>query len=1567
MTTKTTNKNQTMQQKTKTAFGELFTSFLPKDIIDFFSPNDLQSFIAQRYSFLEKRQTNELKINIDASPAGDWQKNKTIVEIIYQDKIFIVDSLREFFTRKGYEIIWVAHPTFALQRDPKTGKILSFDNGDHVESYIYLELARINPSDLASLRSELEEIYQEIAVAVEDWDSIQQVFFKERAHFFPLSGENDQLIHLLQWIFDQNMIVLGAALLRQESQKWKLNRSYGLFRHDKYKVIMEKTSKTIAQKYFSVPDVQQEGFLFYHSRIRCRVEKNPELNFLFLKGESNDSWLVLAGDFATRARAASVDEIPLIRDRYQSFIKDMGKIMGTHSKRMARSIFNYMPIEMKFALPKNGFKEVFNFLSQVYFHQKSTLNISWFGKYRFLIVATLPRQKFFSSIVEKLQTLAENFFPDSQVNNYVQYESDTIKMYFMVYLFEKTVAHYQKDAYTFVHEAERALFDWNEEITDIVTRRFSGKELTDILGLLRQSGFDQNYQNNNSVEEAVADIPFLMKIKEQKVLVRFSSLAKKRSLRLFTSDHLDISKIMPILSDFGFVIENQVYAGFLSFNAHLHILYIDDKSWPVNPKKTAEAVRAVFLGQLTSDVFNSLVISLDLDWFQLHLLKTIRSYMLQTSGSWSYLTINKIVVQYPTFLVSVIDYLESRFLVADAKKEQQALRAMESTLSNVSSIFDDQVLRQFKGITESIQRTNYALMRKKIESILPIDQQEIYLSIKIQSALVPVLPAPRPLYEIYVYSSLMKGVHLRGGKVARGGLRWSDRPDDFRVEILGLMKTQMVKNAVIVPVGSKGGFIVKNPAKDRDLFQKQGVRAYKTFISGLLDLTDNYEGKKNIAVDMPVADGFDPYLVVAADKGTASFSDIANEISLKYGFWLGDAFASGGSAGYNHKDYGITANGSWESIKHHFYIMGKDIYQDLFTVVAIGDMSGDVFGNGLLYSDKIELQAAFNHKHIFIDPKPDAAKSFQERKRLFQEVKGWDHYNISLLSKGGGIFSRDERSIKISPEMAAVFQIEAKELSGPELIKYLLCAPVDLLYNGGIGTYIKASFESHEDAGDKSNDQVRVNGSDIRARIIGEGGNLGLTQLGRNEYAALGGAIFTDALDNSGGVDMSDHEVNLKIALEDLRGQGQVKTMAARNQLLKKMGDSVAAHVLRNNYLQALAVSLDQIRSRSNIYPLLSAMDFLERGKLLIRAQEAIPDNSVLLDKEKNGIPATVLAILLGYVKMYLYDHLLADCEFDHEQFTEVFHSYFPPEMVKKYQESLSGHKLKREITTTVMTNNIVNILGSGALFEISKKPQDHTKIVHNYYLLNIAISGIEFRKGLYAKQGQISADLFHGILMDQADFFKQGIIFLLMFDIALDENFLRNLQQMNKQILDLVDKKKSNNSPGNNDLVFVLTSGLDQKYPALAQIDEKIKRFFYQSYLLPIALRAIFVWEQIKQKKSVKSLKLIDIAQMILWIEDILEIGSLRRSIYFYQVKNEWEYDFQQKLLFRLNDFENQILLWAVGRSIDDSKNEQSIIKELVASKDQFPEIISEKEDLLYYEYLLEKTLGKILQDKDR
>jgi glutamate dehydrogenase len=783
-------------------------------------------------------------------------------------------------------------------------------------------------------------------------------------------------------------------------------------------------------------------------------------------------------------------------------------------------------------------------------------------------------------------------------------------------------------------------------------------------------------------------------------------------------------------------------------------------------KRFEQAFFAVQNGLAESDGFNRLVLAAGLEWRQAVVLRAICRYLLQTGIPFSQRYMEEVLVRNPAIAARLVWTFESRFdpELKSATRASQArafAEEIDDALEKVTSPDDDRILRAFRAVTLATLRTNHYQLGAD-------GQPKPYVSFKLDPKLLPELPKPRPMFEIWVYSPRVEGVHLRMGKVARGGLRWSDRREDFRTEILGLMKAQNVKNTLIVPVGAKGGFVPKQmPAgASREDIQREGTECYRWFVRGLLDLTDNVRGGATIPPARTVRyDPDDPYLVVAADKGTATFSDTANALAAEYDFWLGDAFASGGSAGYDHKKMGITAKGAWECVKRHFREMDIDTQSQDFTVAGIGDMAGDVFGNGMLLSKHIRLVAAFNHQHIFLDPEPDAARSFRERERLFNLPRSsWSDYDTRLVSKGGGVFPRNAKEIALSPQARTLLGIEAAKATPQEIIRAILRLPVDLLWNGGIGTYVKASWEANTAVGDRTNDGVRIDGRDLRCKVVGEGGNLGLSQLGRIEFALHGGRVNTDFVDNSGGVDCSDHEVNIKILLKTVQERTKLTT-AARNRLLATMTDDVGQLVLRDNYLQSQAISLLQARAPERLGEHAHFIRSLELDGLLDRALEFLPSAEEIEDRRKAGLGLVrpEIAMMLSYAKIAVSSQLIQSDVPEDPYLGQELDRYFPPRLAKKYGDLLGSHRLRREIIVTATTNSIVNRMGPTF---VSRTQQDTgadvATVARAYSIAREVFDVREMWQGIEALDNRAAAAVQYGMVGDTIGLIRQATYWLI-------------------------------------------------------------------------------------------------------------------------------------------------------------------------------------------------------------
>lgn len=847
---------------------------------------------------------------------------------------------------------------------------------------------------------------------------------------------------------------------------------------------------------------------------------------------------------------------------------------------------------------------------------------------------------------------------------------------------------------------------WSEKLESQLTKEF-GEKKGSLLAKKYSQAFPLSYIDDTENETALSDIQFLDTLSsDNRVAIKLYMCPDNADyplhLRLFQfGNSIPLSVILPMLDNFDLrtdsesphklTMENGDHLWISDFSLAYHKSELDLSA--VKDLFT-DAFINIYEGRAENDGFNKLVLGASLSWQEIIILRAYAKYLHQIRFRFSQHYIEQTLAAHPDIVRDLIKLFFALHQPDKHKKSQpDAIESdINKALEAVTSLDEDRILRRFMELIKVTLRTNYFQLDSD-------KKRKEYVSFKLSSREVTDLPLPKPLYEIFVYSTNFEGIHLRNAKVARGGIRWSDRPEDFRTEILGLMKAQVVKNAVIVPSGAKGGFVLKTlkAGATRDEVNKEVIKRYTSFIKGLLDLTDNIvAGKVVHPVNVVCRDEDDTYLVVAADKGTATFSDLANSISAEYHFWLGDAFASGGSAGYDHKKMGITARGAWESIKRHFRELEVDVMRTDINVIGIGDMAGDVFGNGMLYTKHIKLIAAFNHRNIFIDPNPDPEPAYYERLRLFNlPTSTWDDYNSKLISKGGGIFLRSVKSISLTPEMKAALGTDVDSATPNELIRIILKSPVDLLFNGGIGTYVKASSQSNADVGDRTNDYCRVDGIELRCKVVGEGGNLGCTQLGRVEYALNGGLIFTDFIDNSGGVDCSDHEVNLKILLSEEMHKGKL-TLPKRDELLVSLTQEVADLVLRDNFEQALTMSFTAAASRKYISLHAAHIKELELIGLLDRKVEFIPDDKKLMERKAAAIGLTrpEIAVLLEYTKINLKQSILLTNIPDDPYINTIAENAFPPSIRKKYKGAIKEHRLFRDIVATQIANNIVNTMG---------------------------------------------------------------------------------------------------------------------------------------------------------------------------------------------------------------------------------------------------------------------------------
>ena len=1270
-----------------------------------------------------------------------WVSSHSVIEIVNNDMPFLVDSVVNEVSRQGYTVHLIVHPVVRIKRNSK-GEVTSiFDlearEAESVaESFMHVEIdEEPNAKKLREVVAGLKSVLSEVRAAVEDWPKMRaevaSVLAELDANPPPLpADELDEGKQFLRWLDDGHFTFLGYReyTFPHERKHTRLDvvhgSGLGVLRQDDARVFEGVRNLASLPPEVDAFVQQPKLLLIAKGNRNATVHRAVPLDAIGVK-QFDESGKVtgerlFVGLFTSTAYNRSPRFIPLLRRKINQTVDAAGLHPTSHDGKALLHILETFPRDELFQIGNEDLLEISSGILHLQERQRTALFMRRDPFERFVsCLVYVPRDRHDTSLRRRFQRILERALNGTCMTFDTQLDQHSVlaRIHFMIRTEPGEIPPY--DARELEARLVAAARSWSDSLREALIAGVGENRGLRLFARYAEA-FSAAFQESFDAETALNDIERLESVLETGRLAmnlhrRDGQKPHEVRFKIYNLEsQVPLSDVLPVLEHMGFkVISEQPFR----INPRdtgsiwMHDFGLERRDGePVNLDEIRdnfhEAFARLWSGEMEDDGFNRLITMSGLSWRQVVILRAYAKYLRQAQAPFSQDYMEDTLARNAALVRQIVNLFETRFdpkSGKDAEQKANGIRgAITRGLDDVASLDEDRIIRRFLNMVESTLRTNFYQPGAN-------GNPKDYVSFKLDSRALEDLPLPRPLFEIFVYSPSVEGVHLRFGKVARGGLRWSDRREDFRTEILGLVKAQQVKNAVIVPVGSKGGFVVKRPptAGGREAFLNEGIRCYRIFISALLDLTDNLKGARVVPPQNVVRkDPDDPYLVVAADKGTATFSDIANGVAVDYGFWLDDAFASGGSAGYDHKKMGITARGAWESVKRHFREIGTDIQNEDFTVVGVGDMSGDVFGNGMLLSKHIKLLAAFNHLHIFVDPDPDPAKSWAERKRLFDLPRSsWTDYSSKILSKGAQIYDRSAKSLKLTPEIKARFNISKDNVTPNELLRALLQAKVDLLWFGGIGTYVKSSDESHADAGDRANDSIRVDGEEVGAKVIGEGANLGVTQLGRIEYARAGGRLNTDAVDNSAGVDCSDHEVNIKILLGAVEQAGNL-TRRRRDTLLEKMTDEVAELVLRDNYLQTACLSVTEyigprLTDRLGIF-----MRSLERQGLLNREIEFLPDDEELADRktDKVGLTRPELSVLLAYAKIVLYDQLL-DSDFPDDSYMEGdLERYFPVPLQKKYKKQIDRHRLKREIIATVATNSIVNRVGITFAHEVMDK-----------------------------------------------------------------------------------------------------------------------------------------------------------------------------------------------------------------------------------------------------------------------
>jgi glutamate dehydrogenase len=1315
------------------------------------TPSLLAQAALDHFEFGSKRAPGQTLVRV-FNPDGErdgFESPHTLVLTVTDDMPFLVDSLGIVFARAELAVHLIVHPVLEVKRDGR-GRIVEIGaaagtngnggstHGAHPESWQLFEIDRqTDPAKIEKIQQQIEATLADVRAAVTDWAPM-----RERARTLVASLEHSpppvpaddvaEARHLLNWMEARHFVFLGYRhyTLERGAQEDQLvpepNSGLGILRDGKRR--RKASGAMVLKGDIRAKAREPELLILTKANSTSTVHRAEYLDYVGIKtfdarGRVSGEHRFL-GLWTSTAYHGSPRDIPVLRRKVERVVQYFGLDPQSHDGKSVLNVLETYPRDELFQAGVDDLIRIARSVVNLYERRTVRLLVRRDPYHRFYsCLVYVPRDRYNTEVRQRIEQIVLEGFEGKKVESYVQISGSN---HARVHVVVRTDPEQRRkvDFAGIESRIAEAALTWTDRLREVLAER-KGEAAGLLLATRYRRAFPLAYEEDVAPPDALEDLADLDALREQPQTMRLklhrpAQAAAPASQRVHLKiiklgDPVPISDLLPMLENFGLrVISERPYelawpeggaAWIQDFELEQRErLELDDANLEANFK---DAFAAAWSGEVENDGFNRLLFGAGLNAREITVLRAYCRYLLQTGVPFSQAYMERTLAANATITRNLVRLFESRFdpgsTASKAKGNSKAaakgndanpeklVASIRSGLDGVTSLDEDRILRAYLNLVQATLRTNFYQPDAA-------GKPKSYVSFKFDPSKIPDLPLPRPKFEIFVYSPRVEGVHLRMGYVARGGIRWSDRREDFRTEILGLMKAQNVKNTLIVPVGAKGGFVPKRlPTGTREEIQAEVVSCYQTFIRGLLDLTDNIVSGRIAPPSRVVRlDTDDAYLVVAADKGTATFSDTANAISIDYGFWLGDAFASGGSAGYDHKKMAITARGAWECVKRHFREIGVDIQKTPFTVAGVGDMSGDVFGNGMLLSRHIRLQAAFDHRHIFIDPAPDPAMSFAERARLFDLPRSsWDDYDRKKISRGGGVFARTAKSIALSQEARTLLGIEAATAPPTEIIRAILKMPVDLLWNGGIGTYVKSSHESNAEVGDRTNDAVRINGVDLKAKVVGEGGNLGLSQRGRVEYALNGGRLNTDFIDNSAGVNTSDVEVNIKILLNPLVQAGKL-TRGDRNKLLVRMTNEVAALVLRNNYLQSQAISTLELHAGPRLAEYQHLIRSLERSGDLNRTLEFLPTDDELAERRKSGGSLTrpELAILLAYSKIWLNSHLLASNVPEDPYLSSELERYFPAPVRERFPRAIAQHRLRREIIATATTNSLVNRMG---------------------------------------------------------------------------------------------------------------------------------------------------------------------------------------------------------------------------------------------------------------------------------
>ena len=1342
-------------------FAELFYAGAASEDLKIFSQDALAGIARLFWRAAQERPSKSSFVRA-FNPTADhdgFTAPVTLLVTINEDKPFLVDSVLSEINDRGLQVRAVFHPIIRVKRDG-VGRLRELVDGKAVgataDSMICVAFSRISDqAALNDIEAGVTRVLRNVAISVADWPTMIMRLDESIAELWqhpPQAPreEIDESLAFLKWLKEHHFTFLGSRDYTFEAKNGDgqlvpvPESGLGLLRDPERRVIRRGGDRAALTREVRAFLMQPSPLIVTKSIERSPVHRRVQEDYIGIKRFDPSGKLVgerrFVGLFTSTAYSESPRDIPFLRRKVKNVMERAGFAKGSHNAKALAVVLETFQRDELFQISEEDLLRIAPTLAHFGDrpHTKAFVRFDTFDRFASALIY-FPADKFRGGLMRTLGQILKEALGGQITGAYPRTEEGQMtRVLYTIAFPDGRRPAFDEDALQV--KVERAVRLWSDDFADALAAGLAPDRANSIFSQYGMA-FSEGYREAYGPTEAILDIDKLEEVAEAgpgSLALRSSSGSSRADgVIRFKIYHaggvIELSDLLPVLENFGLRAIEEINYPVKSERGVLTIHDLELRG-ALNPERERvmrlfeEGFLTVWNGRAESDGFNKLTLLAELGWRDVALLRSVGKYLRQAAFAASQALMEEALARNPRIAAALARLFHARFdpKAGDRDEAQTRINAeIDDALAKVPSLDDDRIIRRFRNVVQSMLRTNFYQAG-------PDGALRSSIAFKIDSAKIEELPLPRPMVEIFLCSPEVEGIHLRFGKVARGGLRWSDRREDFRTEVLSLVKAQQVKNAVIVPVGSKGGFYPKKlpPASNREAWMAGGIAAYRTFIASLLDVTDNIaaDGKIVPPKDVVRHDGDDPYLVVAADKGTATFSDIANGISKAYGFWLDDAFASGGSVGYDHKKMGITARGAWEAVKRHFREIGTDIQTTPFTVVGVGDMSGDVFGNGMLLSHATRLVAAFDHRDIFLDPDPDPAVSFAERQRIFDLPRSsWADYDQAKISRGGGVYSRSMKRIPLSPEVKALTGLTVDQAEPTELMKALLKAQVDLLWFGGIGTFVKSSAENNADAGDKANDAVRIDGRDVGAKVVGEGANLGFTQAGRIEFARGGGRINTDAIDNSAGVDTSDHEVNLKILLNVGATTGEIKS-GERDALLARMTDDVAALVLADNYNQTLALSVAQSGGywESDAYG--RFMRALERDGRLNRTVEGLPSNDSLRERanRQEGLTRPELAVLLAYAKLQLFDELNSSSLPDDPFFAATLKAYFPREAGDRFPKAMAAHRLKREIVATCISNDMINRGGPVFLHRLKEASAAETPALARAYTIALNAFGID-------------------------------------------------------------------------------------------------------------------------------------------------------------------------------------------------------------------------------------------------